>query len=290
MCHFGVAREDRSTTKLRIVFDGSAKSDKDTLSLNDRLEVGGNYMPLLFDTLIRFRTHPIAITADIEKAFLQIQINEADRDTLQFLWYDDINKPEPSIVQFRYRALLFGLSCSPALLGLTIRHHVGKFENQSPEVVKLLSRLYADDLSCGAKNREEGLEIYCQAKEIMGKGGFNLCKWNTNDKVLLEEITSLENKCKNSCKKSTVTQGDKASSENGKKLQEPEVRHVIEDDQTYSQYAVGTPSSKGDSKVLGVSWDSDSDKLLVDLDSVVAFAKSLPLNRTFCIEISGKDF
>ena len=42
--------------------------------------------------------------------------------------------------------------------------------------------------------------------------------------------------------------------------------------------------------MLGVNWDSDSDKLLVDLDSVVAFAKSLPLNRTFCIEISGKDF
>ena len=290
LCHFGVARDERSTTKLRIVFDGSAKADKDTLSLNDRLEVGGNYMPLLFDTLIRFRTHPIAITADIEKAFLQIEINEADRDTLRFLWYDDIDKPDPSIVQFRYRRLLFGLSCSPALLGQTIRHHVGKFENQSPEVVKLLSRLYADDLSCGAENREEGLEIYRQAKEIMAKGGFNLRKWNTNDKILLEEITSVENQGKNSCKKSTVTQGDQAIPDKGKKLQEPEVRHVIEDDQTYSQYAIGTPSSKGDSKVLGVNWDSDSDKLLFNLDSVVAFAKSLPPTKRSVLKLAAKIF
>lgn len=286
LCHFGVARDDRSTTKLRIVFDGSAKSDKDTLSLNDRLEVGGNYMPLLFDTLIRFRTHPIAITADIEKAFLQIEIKEADRDTLRFLWYDDIKKPDPTIVQFRYRRLLFGLSCSPALLGQTIRHHVAKFENQSPEVVKLLSRLYADDLSCGAENREDALEIYCQAKEIMAKGGFNLRKWNTNDKVLLEEITSLENKGK----KSTVTQGDQVDSDNGKKLKEPEVRHVIEDDQTYSQYAIGTPLSKGDSKVLGVNWDSDSDKLLFDLDNVVAFAKSLPPTKRSVLKLAAKIF
>ena len=247
-------------------------------------------MPLLFDTLIRFRTHPIAITADIEKAFLQIEINEADRDTLRFLWYDDIDKPDPSIVQFRYRRLLFGLSCSPALLGQTIRHHVGKFEDQSPEVVKLLSRLYADDLSCGAENREEGLEIYRQAKEIMAKGGFNLRKWNTNDKILLEEITSLENQGKNSCKKSTVTQGDQAIPDKGKKLQEPEVRHVIEDDQTYSQYAIGTPSSKGDSKVLGVNWDSDSDKLLFNLDSVVAFAKSLPPTKRSVLKLAAKIF
>ena len=118
--HFGVIREDRETTKLRIVFDGSAKASRDALSLNERLEMGENFMPLLYDTLIRFCTKPIVPTADIEKAFLQIEINEADRNALLFLWYDDVTKDRPSIVSFRYRRLLFGLSCSPALLGKTI--------------------------------------------------------------------------------------------------------------------------------------------------------------------------
>lgn len=36
-------------------------------------------MPLVFDTLIRFRLHAIAIAVNIEKAFLQIEIKEVDR-------------------------------------------------------------------------------------------------------------------------------------------------------------------------------------------------------------------
>lgn len=103
LCHFGVVRNDRETTKLRIVFDGSAKSSKQSLSLKERLEVGENSMPLLFDTLMRFRAQPIVLTADIEKAFLQIEIDQADRDALRFLWYDDVSKPQPTIVCYRYR-------------------------------------------------------------------------------------------------------------------------------------------------------------------------------------------
>ena len=102
LSHFCVVRADRETTKLRIVFDGSAKSDKESFSLNECLEVGTNYMPLLFDTQIRFRSQAIGITADIEKTFLQVEIDESDRDVLRFLWYDDVTKPKPSVVQYRY--------------------------------------------------------------------------------------------------------------------------------------------------------------------------------------------
>jgi len=49
ICHFAVIRSNRETTKLRIVFHRSAKCNKETLSLNDRLDTGGNYILLLFD-------------------------------------------------------------------------------------------------------------------------------------------------------------------------------------------------------------------------------------------------
>ena len=91
LCHHGVVRQDRETTKLLVVSDCSAKGDNDSQALNDRLAVGNNYMPLLFDTLVRFRMKPIAMTADIEKAFLQIQVSESDKDKLRFLWVDDVN-------------------------------------------------------------------------------------------------------------------------------------------------------------------------------------------------------
>ena len=43
--HHGIVRQDHSTTKLQIVYDGSAKSIKDDCSLNDCLQVGPNFIP-----------------------------------------------------------------------------------------------------------------------------------------------------------------------------------------------------------------------------------------------------
>ena len=62
------------------------------LTLNDRLEFGPNYMQHLFDALSRFRSHTIALTTDIEKAFHHIEIKEPNRDFLGFLWHDDVEK------------------------------------------------------------------------------------------------------------------------------------------------------------------------------------------------------
>ena len=144
-------RNDCQTTQLRVVFDRSARSGT-SLSLNDRLDSGSNHMPLLFDTIMRFRMFPIVLIADIEKAFLQVQVNPNDRDVLRFLWFDDINKEVPTIVQYRYCRLVFGLTCSPAILAETINYHLNQFQLKYSEVVDHLRKLYCDDFSCGARN------------------------------------------------------------------------------------------------------------------------------------------
>ena len=84
-----MVRREKETTKLRIVFDGSAKGSDGRCSINEHLETGPNFIPSLFDILVKFRCHPVALTADIEKAFLQIQVKQVDRDKLRFLWVDD---------------------------------------------------------------------------------------------------------------------------------------------------------------------------------------------------------
>ena len=66
--------------KLRIVLDGSARGDKNHYSLNDCLEKGPNLTPHVFEVLGKFRSYPVGLTADIEKAFHQISVNPADRD------------------------------------------------------------------------------------------------------------------------------------------------------------------------------------------------------------------
>ena len=51
--HQAVIRENAETTKLRIVYDASAKLTKESKSLNDCLHTGPSLTPLLYDVLLR---------------------------------------------------------------------------------------------------------------------------------------------------------------------------------------------------------------------------------------------
>jgi len=86
MPHHPVIRQNRSTTKVRVVYDGSARTP---LSLKDCLQKGPNLIPKLFNVLVRFRCHAITLTSDIEKAYLMIGINQTDQDCLRSLWFEN---------------------------------------------------------------------------------------------------------------------------------------------------------------------------------------------------------
>ena len=88
--HRTVVRLERDTTKVRVIYDASSKVFGP--SLNDCLNIGPSLNPLLFDILLRFRVHEVALTADIEKAFLNIEIDPEYRDFVRFLWVEDPNK------------------------------------------------------------------------------------------------------------------------------------------------------------------------------------------------------
>ncbi|XP_051157420.1 uncharacterized protein LOC127279229 [Leptopilina boulardi] len=86
--HHSIIKESSLTTKLRVVFDASAKTSTGK-SLNDVLMVGPNVQEDLFSLLVRFRSHKYAITADIEKMYRQIIIHPKDRKYQKILWRDD---------------------------------------------------------------------------------------------------------------------------------------------------------------------------------------------------------
>ena len=89
--HKEVIKEDRSTKKLRIVFNASAKY-KGTSSLNEVLYKGPCLNADLYSLLLKFRIYPIAVTSDKEKVYFQVSINEEHRDFLRFLWYSDLSE------------------------------------------------------------------------------------------------------------------------------------------------------------------------------------------------------
>ncbi|XP_057666035.1 uncharacterized protein LOC130899884 [Diorhabda carinulata] len=89
--HHGVVK-DSATTKLRVVFDASAKIGNG-ISLNDTLMVGPTIQEDLFAIIIRFRQHNVAMVADIEKMYRQVEIVEEQRDLQRIMWRSDPNLP-----------------------------------------------------------------------------------------------------------------------------------------------------------------------------------------------------
>ena len=76
-------------------------------------------MPDLCGILLRLRTYPTIILANIEKAFLQIGIQEEDRKITRFLWFRDVDRPEQvqgNLDTYRFCRVPFGIVCSPFLL------------------------------------------------------------------------------------------------------------------------------------------------------------------------------
>ena len=140
MPHHAVVRQDKDTTKLCVVYDGSAKSESEGRSLNDFLETGPNFIPHLFDVLVRFRWNPVAISANIEKAFLMVGIDPNDRDMLRFLWPEDPERLNLKIRHLIFCRLVFGLRPSPAILGATIYQHLNSYQDQYPELIELIRK------------------------------------------------------------------------------------------------------------------------------------------------------
>ena len=179
--HHAVVRPEKCTTKVRVVFDGSAKDGESMLSINECLEKGPNLVPHLFDVLVKFRGYPVGIVADVQKTFHQIVIHPDNRKMLRFLWFNDPFKQHLEIVQFQFCRLVFGLTPSPAILSSLIQHHLEKYEQKEPQVIALLKdSFYVDDFICGSTDDDKAIEIHEKANEIMKDGGFGLRKWTSN--------------------------------------------------------------------------------------------------------------
>ena len=83
-----------STTPIRIVFDCSCRASQSHPSLNDCLMTGPPFLNDMCSILIRFRVHKYGFSTNIEKAFLHVTLDEADRDFTRFLWLSDHKDPE----------------------------------------------------------------------------------------------------------------------------------------------------------------------------------------------------
>ncbi|XP_045541884.1 uncharacterized protein LOC123723349 [Papilio machaon] len=115
--HHAVLREDKITTKVRVVFDASSKGSNN-ISLNDELLIGPPLQEELRSILMRWRMHKICFTADIIKMYRQIRLRKEDTDYHRILWrFSD----EEEIQDFRLLTVTFGTACAPYLAIKTLK-------------------------------------------------------------------------------------------------------------------------------------------------------------------------
>ena len=120
-------------------------------------------LPLLHDIVIRFQIGKIGIVADVQQAFLQIEIEENHRDFRQFILFDHVLRNNPSCVLLRFAKVVFGLTCSPFLLNGTLKVQLERFikiESYSKFIQQLLLNLHVDDLSISFNNVQDSFKFY----------------------------------------------------------------------------------------------------------------------------------
>ncbi|MCG7879158.1 MAG: reverse transcriptase domain-containing protein [Candidatus Thiodiazotropha endolucinida] len=179
--HHAVVKPEKSTTKLRIVYDASAKSKCENRSLNECLYRGPVLLNDLCGTLIRFRLHKIGIVADIEKAFLQICLQNSQRDVTRFLWLKDLEHPsvnQENIQEYRFCRVPFGVISSPFLLGATINYHLDSYDSDIAKKIK--KDIYMDNLITGVNSVSEAITLYKNSKQIFSEANMNLREWASN--------------------------------------------------------------------------------------------------------------
>uniref|UniRef100_A0A915P643 Integrase catalytic domain-containing protein n=1 Tax=Meloidogyne floridensis TaxID=298350 RepID=A0A915P643_9BILA len=181
--HQYVWREDKQ--KLRVVFDASSHLGK-SYCLNDVMHPGPLLLKDLAGILIRFRLPMIAISADIQAAFLQLKVAKEHRDVTRFLWPIDPYNLESPVKALRFVRLTFGLNCSPFILAATLLEHLAKSKSYVKKLIE--ENLYVDNVILSADNWEETLPICREAKRIFESGGFKLHEFASNHIAAMKKL------------------------------------------------------------------------------------------------------
>lgn len=183
--HHPVFKQDSLTTKLRVVYDASAK-DKNGISLNNTLLTGCKLQADIVSILLRFRLHPIVFTADVRQMYRQIIVNPEHRDFQRILFRFSTHHP---IQEYRIGRVTFGVSSAPFLAIRTI-HQLAEDERESFPLAANILRdgIYVDDVVTGCEDTETALVTQNQLIGIMSTGGFELRKWASNDPNVLAGV------------------------------------------------------------------------------------------------------
>ena len=221
-----VFKDSSSTTKVRAVFDASAKTTNKK-SLNDLLAVGPTLHPTIDQILLRFRGYVTAVSSDISKMYREVLLHPEDQPLHRFIWRED---EQSNWKEFQMTRVTFGVAASPYLAVKTLQQASEDFGEDYPEAQwHLTHSFYVDDLLGGADTPQEALQLYENLCMILSKACFSLRKWRSNSTEVLKKILS-------------------------------EIQEKLPTQALVDQHSATYP------KALGVAWDSREDTMFTSIN------------------------
>ncbi|KAL0883544.1 hypothetical protein ABMA27_015698 [Loxostege sticticalis] len=173
--HHGVVREASETTKLRVVFDASSKTTSG-VSFNDIQHVGPVVQDDLFSILLRYRQHSFVVSADVEKMYRQILVDDKQRHLQLILWRDE---PTDTIKIFQLNTVTYGTASAP-FLSTRCLLQLSK-ECEDTHISQLIREdFYVDDFLSGAETENELQSIIHSVTSTLDSACLPLRKWRTN--------------------------------------------------------------------------------------------------------------
>ncbi|VDI18676.1 Hypothetical predicted protein [Mytilus galloprovincialis] len=188
--HNVINRLDKEPEMLKIygnIITDQENRDSESPSLNDCLSSTPSQLNKLTDFLTRFRYPNYALTTDIKKAFLQIGLDEKDRDFTRFFWHTDPSNLKSGLETYRIKVILFGMTCSPFILNATLLKHLSTVKSATAEILK--RDLYVDNVLTSVNTEEAALNFFEESRELMTNAGFNLRTWKSNSNQLSDLAT-----------------------------------------------------------------------------------------------------
>ena len=183
--HFPVVRPEKATSKVWIVFDGSAPFEGE--SPNTEALTGLKLQSDIFDILVKFRKEWVALIVDISQMYHQLVPFLEDRPMHRFLWQNiQINK-EPEVYEFLH--FVFGGCYWSFCVQITWQKHTEIHQDTYPLVaVVVKNHCCMDDLMPSLDSIERAIETRRQLTEMGDKAGFHVRKWVSNLTEVLADV------------------------------------------------------------------------------------------------------
>lgn len=183
--HHAVLKESSSTTKLRVVFDASRQTTNG-LSLNEQMLPGTRLQDDLSTIVLRWRKHRIVFTADVERMYRQIIIDEPDADYQRIVWR---NSPDRPMQIYQLSTVTYGTTSAPYLAVKSLQRLADLEKNRFPIGCAIAAHdFYVDDVLTGFDDIDSAMHGQHQLRELMTSGGFELKKWTSNNSTLLNHF------------------------------------------------------------------------------------------------------